>query len=83
MSPTYTMSAHLCKQIYSSWRQTRQGSPESSPLPSPPTGTSYMRRSPSPSEKTSMDHDRSDVNHHPVSRHQQSQNSNGWRWSSR
>uniref|UniRef100_A0A8H7KD59 Uncharacterized protein n=1 Tax=Bionectria ochroleuca TaxID=29856 RepID=A0A8H7KD59_BIOOC len=24
MAPTYTMSAHLCKQICSSWRQTRQ-----------------------------------------------------------
>lgn len=25
MSPTYTMSAHLCKQIYASWRQTHDG----------------------------------------------------------
>ncbi|KAK1771105.1 ste12 interacting protein [Phialemonium atrogriseum] len=61
MSPTYTMSAHLCKQIYSSWRQTRQTSPEA-PL-SPPTTNitqpSYFRRSPSP-EKRSMDSDRSD-----------------------
>ncbi|PKS07517.1 hypothetical protein jhhlp_006121 [Lomentospora prolificans] len=35
MSPTYTMSAHLCKQIYSSWRQTRHPSPE--PLLGPST----------------------------------------------
>ena len=27
MSPTYTMSAHLCKQIYASWRQTHDASP--------------------------------------------------------
>ncbi|CAK7204103.1 hypothetical protein SEUCBS139899_006856 [Sporothrix eucalyptigena] len=26
MSPTYTMSAHLCKQIYASWRQTHDHS---------------------------------------------------------
>ncbi|RFN49661.1 ste12 interacting protein [Fusarium flagelliforme] len=25
---TYTMTAHLCKQIYASWRQARQPSPE-------------------------------------------------------
>ncbi|KAL3952968.1 hypothetical protein ACCO45_012911 [Purpureocillium lilacinum] len=24
MSPTYTLSAHLCKQVCASWRQTRQ-----------------------------------------------------------
>jgi hypothetical protein len=37
MTPTYTMSAHLCKQIYASWRQQRQHpdiSPPSSPIPS-------------------------------------------------
>ncbi|KAK1831567.1 hypothetical protein QBC39DRAFT_371742 [Podospora conica] len=52
MSPTYTMSAHLCKQIYSSWIQTRNDH-----LPSPPTSAKAastptptpMRRSPSPS----------------------------------
>ncbi|TDZ35177.1 hypothetical protein C8035_v009925 [Colletotrichum spinosum] len=61
MSPTYTMSAHLCKQIYASWRETRR-SP--SDLPSPgvqaPSMTSYFPRSPSP-EKRSMDSDRSDT----------------------
>lgn len=32
MSPTYTMSAHLCKQIYASWRQTHDHtSPTSTP----------------------------------------------------
>ncbi|KAM3511414.1 hypothetical protein MY11210_004964 [Beauveria gryllotalpidicola] len=25
MSPTYTMSAHFCRQVYSSWRETRRG----------------------------------------------------------
>ncbi|KAK2043267.1 hypothetical protein LZ31DRAFT_595790 [Colletotrichum somersetense] len=61
MSPTYTMSAHLCKSIYASWRETRR-SP--SDLPSPgvqaPNMTSYFPRSPSP-EKRSMDSDRSDI----------------------
>ncbi|TQN74958.1 hypothetical protein CSHISOI_00449 [Colletotrichum shisoi] len=61
MSPTYTMSAHLCKSIYASWRETRR-SP--SDLPSPgvpaPNVTSYFPRSPSP-EKRSMDSDRSDT----------------------
>ncbi|KAF7550538.1 hypothetical protein G7Z17_g5653 [Cylindrodendrum hubeiense] len=50
MSPTYTMSAHLCKQIYASWRQTRQPSPEPVLSSSPPS-PSLMRpfsRSPSP-----------------------------------
>lgn len=48
MSPTYTMSAHLCKQIYTSWIQTRNDA-----LPSPPVSAkpvpNTMRRSPSPS----------------------------------
>ncbi|KXH39840.1 hypothetical protein CSIM01_06557 [Colletotrichum simmondsii] len=61
MSPTYTMSAHLCKSIYASWRETRR-SP--SDLPSPgvqaPSMTSYFPRSPSP-EKRSMDSDRSET----------------------
>ncbi|KAK1999317.1 hypothetical protein LX36DRAFT_574585 [Colletotrichum falcatum] len=64
MSPTYTMSAHLCKSIYASWRETRR-SP--SDLPSPgvqaPNMASYFPRSPSP-EKRSMDSDRSDVTPH-------------------
>ncbi|KAK4462051.1 hypothetical protein QBC42DRAFT_177026 [Cladorrhinum samala] len=59
MSPTYTMSAHLCKTIVESWRQTRHSSPEASPLPSPPSNTygSYFPRSTSSSslEKRSMD----------------------------
>lgn len=25
MSPTYTMSAHFCRQVYSSWRETHRG----------------------------------------------------------
>lgn len=75
------MSAHLCKQIYSSWRQTRQTSPElTSPhvqLPGsyfPPQQP--QRRSPSP-EKRSMDSDRSDTSSAPMSR--QTSNSS-WRF---
>ncbi|KAI0179374.1 hypothetical protein GGR52DRAFT_570258 [Hypoxylon sp. FL1284] len=55
MSPTYTMSAHLCKQIQKSF-QTRNTSPEpqnSAPQNSAPVTTTYLptfRRSPSPSE---------------------------------
>lgn len=77
MSPTYTMSAHLCKQIYTSWRQARQTSPDPSPLPSapPPAGaaisttTSYFPRSPSPSpsassENVSTDRGESSQQHH-------------------
>ncbi|KAK4195078.1 hypothetical protein QBC40DRAFT_24832 [Triangularia verruculosa] len=83
MSPTHTMSAHLCKQIVSSWRESRQGrhsSPEASPLPSPPNNmtSSYFPRSLSP--KSSMDNgDRSDTTA-PLSR--TTSNSN-WRWGSR
>ncbi|KAI6768394.1 hypothetical protein HG530_006403 [Fusarium avenaceum] len=46
---TYTMTAHLCKQIYASWRQTRQPSPELA-MPNQ-TPSAFMRpvsRSPSP-----------------------------------
>ncbi|KAK6216720.1 hypothetical protein QIS74_06834 [Colletotrichum tabaci] len=35
MSPTYTMSAHLCKSIYASWRETRR-SPSDLPSPGVP-----------------------------------------------
>ena len=79
MSPTYTMSAHLCKQIYSSWRQTKQSSPEPSPLPSPPTSiisAPYFSRPSSPSEKRSMDSDRGE----PLTRQTSASN---WRWTSR
>ncbi|KAK0745211.1 hypothetical protein B0T21DRAFT_381256 [Apiosordaria backusii] len=84
MSPTHTMSAHLCKQIVSSWRESRQSrhsSPESSPLPSPPNNaTSYFPRSLSP--KSSMDNgDRHHDTSVPISR--QTSNSNNWRWGSR
>ncbi|KAM0522220.1 hypothetical protein ACHAPW_006889 [Verticillium nonalfalfae] len=57
MSPSYTMSSHLCKQIASSWRQTRHGSPD----PTSPTLQPAAAYFPSPSrEKRSMDSDRSD-----------------------
>ncbi|KAK2593689.1 hypothetical protein QQS21_008597 [Conoideocrella luteorostrata] len=68
MSPTYTMSAHLCKQFYTSWRQARQpNSPNtpagSSTAASSPQDLSALRarsRSPIAEGKTSMDSDRSD-----------------------
>ena len=64
MSPSHTMSAHWGKQIYTSWRQSRQGTITAAsssvgqpinPLPSPsalPTGGYF-------GEKQSMDSDRS------------------------
>ncbi|KAI8946751.1 hypothetical protein F4801DRAFT_583080 [Xylaria longipes] len=59
MSPTYTMTAHLCKQICKSFHD-RQTSPE----PSSPNGIQApswtIRRSPSPDKRTSVDSDRSD-----------------------
>ncbi|KAL2264809.1 hypothetical protein VTJ83DRAFT_7319 [Remersonia thermophila] len=74
MSPTHTISAHLGKEILSSWRKARQPSPELNPLPSPPsfwsssnssttattttTSPSYFPRPSSPTEKRSMDSDR-------------------------
>ncbi len=81
MSPTYTMSAHLCKQIYSSWRQARQTSPEplssipvlSAPLPNL---THFTSRPSSPAEKRSMDSDRSE----PLTRQT---SGSSWRWGSR
>ncbi|KAL5606085.1 hypothetical protein BROUX41_006145 [Berkeleyomyces rouxiae] len=48
MSPTYTMSAHLCKQICSSWRQTASPSTTNSPTAaSTPKSASTSRSSPS------------------------------------
>jgi hypothetical protein len=44
MPATYTISAHLCKQIYASWRQTR-----------PPAAPAAAARD----TKRSMDSDRS------------------------
>ena len=69
MSPTHTMSAHLCHKLYSAWRQDHTGStsPEphaTSPLPSPTNSSvygSYFQRPSSPEQphKRSMDSDRS------------------------
>ncbi|KAI1438366.1 hypothetical protein GGR50DRAFT_691234 [Xylaria sp. CBS 124048] len=66
MSPTYTMSAHLCKEIYKSF-QNRQTSPElymsSRPSSSSPTAATLSvspwpaimpRRSPSPDKRTGV-----------------------------
>jgi hypothetical protein len=89
MSPTYTMSAHLCKQIYSSWRQARQTSPD---LNSPSTPTvftnntnnnptlAYPHRPSSPAEKRSMDSDRSESSPPPLTRKPSGSN---WQWGSR
>ncbi|KAK2012690.1 hypothetical protein LZ32DRAFT_658645 [Colletotrichum eremochloae] len=52
MSPTYTMSAHLCKSIYASWRETRRSppSPEKRSMDSDRSDTTaLMTRSPSSS----------------------------------
>ncbi|KAK0719653.1 hypothetical protein B0H67DRAFT_642986 [Lasiosphaeris hirsuta] len=74
--------------IYSSWRQTRQTSPDphSSPLPSPPTAKatpiSYSQRSSEPEHsKQSMDHERSDTS--SASSAAGSPPSSGWKWGSR
>lgn len=77
MSPTYTMSAHLCKQVYTSWRQTRQG-PASPTAADGTPALAAARRSPSP-EKRSMDSDRGDTSSTTPS----SPASPGWRWGSR
>jgi hypothetical protein len=69
MAPTYTMSAHLCKQFYASWRQTRQPSGTStSTSTSNNTNTDYSMlrtRSRSPlaeaEGKRSMDSEQSDA----------------------
>ncbi|QLI73143.1 uncharacterized protein G6M90_00g104550 [Metarhizium brunneum] len=65
MSPTYTMSAHLCKQFYASWRQTRPAA-TTAPGASSPQDLALLRtrsrsRSPLAEGKRSMDSDRSDA----------------------
>ena len=58
MAPSHTISAHLCKQIYNSFRQTRQSNQQNSTTA--PTqavfvpGTSTARTSTSP-ERRSID----------------------------
>lgn len=90
MSPTYTMSAHLCKQIYASWRQTRQhphDHPEQQPqhhpagitnTHTPPPASSYFSRASTP-EKRSMESDRGDLSPPPMAR-QSSSGSSSWRF---
>ena len=86
MSPTYTMSAHLCKQIYKSYRD-RQTSPEPSHSTQTTSWTSPVmsRRSLSPDKRTSVDSDRSDSSSSsaPSSPMSRSPSSSGWSWSSR
>ncbi|KAI5861135.1 hypothetical protein GGS23DRAFT_598664 [Durotheca rogersii] len=69
MSPTYTMSAHLCKQIYKSF-QTRQTSPD--PLSSPATNAATITPA-----TTYMSSDSSA--HGPAS----PPSSSSWRWGGR
>ncbi|KAL2115815.1 hypothetical protein VTJ04DRAFT_10070 [Mycothermus thermophilus] len=88
MSPTHTISAHLGKEILSSWRRARQTSPEPNPFPSPSQGffsttaASYFPRPSSPSEKRSMDSDR---NSEPSSQQPLARQTSvsSWRWGSR
>ncbi|KAI1362332.1 hypothetical protein F5Y08DRAFT_312455 [Xylaria arbuscula] len=84
MSPTYTMSAHLCKEIYKSY-QNRRTSPEPSPSSQTASWTSPImsRRSPSPNTRTSVDSDRSDSSSTPSSPMSRSPSSSSWSWSSR
>ena len=58
MAPSHTISSHLCKQIYASWRQNKSGQPQANNAN--PTGSSHFARASSP-EKRSMDSDRSDT----------------------
>ncbi|KAI4598642.1 hypothetical protein KJ359_002532 [Pestalotiopsis sp. 9143b] len=85
MSPSHTISTHLCKQIYTSWQQTRsgpQGSNVVEPMlvPSVPYPTASVRRSPSPENKRSMDSDRGSDAGVPMSR---SSSQGSWTWGGR
>ncbi|TRX93461.1 hypothetical protein FHL15_005736 [Xylaria flabelliformis] len=84
MSPTYTMSAHLCKEIYKSF-QNRQTSPEPShPNRNQAPPSSWMtRRSPSPNNRTSVDSDRSDSSSASSTPMSRSPSSSSWSWGSR
>lgn len=71
------MSAHLCREIFSAWRQDHTGSTSPtgrSPLPSPTNSSvysGYFQRSPSPEQhkqRTSVDSDRS---------------TSSWRWTNK
>ncbi|KAI1183136.1 hypothetical protein F5B17DRAFT_151665 [Nemania serpens] len=82
MSPTYTMSAHLCKEIYKSF-QNRQTFPESSPSSTSQASAwpaVIPRRSPSPEKRTSVDSNRSDSSSPPMSR---SSSGSSWSWGGR
>lgn len=77
------MSAHLCKQIYTSWRQARHASPDGSPIGSPPSNMgSYF---PSQEGKRSMDNDRHETSPNPPDSRQSASSSGSpnWRWGSR
>ncbi|POS70173.1 hypothetical protein DHEL01_v211434 [Diaporthe helianthi] len=87
MSPTYTMSAHLCKQIAASWKEIRH--PLEPGQMSPTTGAHFpssFQRASSPtgsdSSKRSMDSDRSDDPAPSPSMARTSSNSS-WKWGTR
>ncbi|KUI72777.1 hypothetical protein VM1G_08188 [Cytospora mali] len=86
MSPTYTMSAHLCKQIAASWKEMRH--PLESGQTSPTGNThfnngSYFQRASSPSGsdngKSSMDSDRD----HAAPSMMRTTSNPSWKWGSR
>ncbi|KAJ6784742.1 hypothetical protein PWT90_08792 [Aphanocladium album] len=56
MSPTYTMSAHFCRQVYSSWRETRRGStPSATSRDTPDLGLAAVKsNTSSPSPRSSF-----------------------------
>lgn len=85
MSPTYTMSAHLCKQIAASWKEIRH--PLEPGQVSPTTGAHFpssFQRASSPtgsdSGKRSMDSDRSDSSAPSMTR---TSSNSSWKWGTR
>ncbi|KAI8629858.1 hypothetical protein F5Y19DRAFT_62201 [Xylariaceae sp. FL1651] len=82
MSPTYTMSAHLCKQIYKSF-QSQHASPELSAMQTPPSTTATLRRSPSPEKRSSVESDRSDSSSTSSTPMSRSSSGSSWSWSGR
>lgn len=89
MSPTYTMSSHLSKQFKASWSQSRQGRPEplagaglvtAAPGSRAGSNAKDAQRAPSPTEKRSMDSDRSDSASAPPPALSRSGSDSAWPW---
>lgn len=85
MAPTYTMSAHLCKQIAASWKEMRHPleSGQTSPTSNSHFGNgSYFQRAGSPTGsdngKTSMDGDRD----HAIPSMARTTSNSSWKWGS-